>query len=287
MVTKNQPEKLFNNSKNKNIKEKIMTNFKILGKVLAVSTVALSVFVTAGSANAQSFVPQQEGEVKLTNLNCLTGNCIETENNYGFKVTSLDYFQDLTDGNGQPLANSNKYGKSLLFVDQKGTANDYGFGIKFKANDAGTNPITEAFWLRPLGMDKDGNPIEGGELEVGRFLFEFVNPVASLDLDFLDVEEDKFPFSSILKVNGNNNFAQSLEKGPDDNIQTVKLKNVSSFVVQLGNPGVNSDIFKKTGDGVNLQVAKTPEPTVTFSLAALAIAGMFGAKKRRNSAKGA
>ncbi|MEM7581464.1 MAG: LEVG family PEP-CTERM protein [Mastigocoleus sp.] len=253
-----------------------MANFKGFVKVLTVSTVGLTLLAGAESANAQSFLPQEEGEVELTNLICLTGDCIAPK---GFTITSLDYSQDLPDD-----AN---YGVSRFFMDSKGTANDYGFGIKFKADDAGTNPhSSEIYWGRPVAFDKDGNAIENGELEVGRFLFTFDEKV-SLDLSFLDVEESKGAFSSILKVNGND-FNQSLPAGADDNIQNVSLTNVKSFEVQLGNPGINSDItkFQKTGDGVNIQVAaKTPEPAATFSFAALAVAGMFGVAKRRKSTK--
>jgi len=37
-------------------------------------------------------------------------------------------------------------------------------------------------------MDKDGKPIKGGQLEAGKFWFDFGKTLESLTLDFFDVE---------------------------------------------------------------------------------------------------
>ncbi|MBF2016131.1 MAG: LEVG family PEP-CTERM protein [Rivularia sp. T60_A2020_040] len=240
----------------------------------------------APAAHAVSLIPTQEGEIILKNqglfnddseYKCIAGeNCIDTSKK-GFSVTSLQYdFDDKS-----PI-----YGLSRLFVDKKGTANDYGFGIKFSAKDLGTNEGEGEYWLRGVAYEqgKDGkfNPAEKGELEVGRFLFEFGREFDQIVLDLFDVEASGF--SGVLEVNGQKIEDMLLAAGPDGNTQTLMLNNVSSFVLQLGQP--RTEGFSKTGDGVSLSAVRSvPEPTTTFSLGALAVAGMFGVKKRQKLKK--
>lgn len=242
-----------------------MRKFNVVAAVLGLG-LGLGLVAAAPAAHAVGFIPQQEGEV-LTNLGYLDGNAttnIDTSG-LGFSVTSLEYGDD--------------NGPSRLFVDKQGTANNYGFGINFKAQDEGTN--SEKFMFRSVAYDDNGNPIENGRLEVGRFQFYFDQMYDKIVLDLMDVE--KSDFSGILEVNGESVEDMLLAAGDNNEVQTLTLTNVSSFVLQLGQPKVEG--FAKTGDGVNLAgVQSVPEPTTTLSLGALAVAGMFGVKKRKKLA---
>lgn len=246
-----------------------MAKLNLLVKALVGSTAVLSVFSYISAAKAINLVPQREGEIKLTNTSCIVGNadCIDTTS-LGYTVTSKD-----------PVSGDN-YGLSRLFSDTKSTANNWGFGIQFTKNDEGTNPLTDAFWLRPVGYDSENNVIENGRLEYGVFEFNFAKTANEVKLSFLDVEES--PFTKILQVNGDGTYQPFIPEAGDDETQNLVLKNVDSFVVQLGNPGEYSSKFPNTGDGVNLQVS-VPEPGTLLSIGALAVAGMFGLKKRNNS----
>ena len=245
-----------------------MGKFNIIAAILGLGLG----LAAAPAAHAVSLIPNQEGEIKTKNLGCLDPNqCIDTSS-LGFSVTSLQFDND----NSQSV----NYGLSRLFVDSKGTENNYGNGlIKFFGTDGGTTEELGQFWLRPAAIQTNGVASEKGELEVGRFLFEFEKEFAKLTLDFFDVE--KSGFSGILQVNGQSVQDMLLNAGLDGNTQRLTLKNVSSFVIQLG-----SDDGKGTGDGVTLSaIQSVPEPTTTFSLGALAVAGMFGVKKRQKFKK--
>ena len=239
--------------------------------IAAIFGLGLGFAAAAPAANATSLIPQQEGEIQLTNLQTLDSDQTIDTSDLGFSVTSLLFDND----NSQRV----NYGLSRLFVDAKGTENDYGDGfIKFGASDGGTTEADNQFWLRAAAIQKNGVASEGGELEVGRFLFEFDEVLNNVSLDFFDSESS--PFSGVLEVNGQSvdNF---LESGEDGNTQSITLNNVSSLVIQLG-----KDNGRGSGDGVTLSGIKSvPEPTTTFSLGALAVAGMFGVKKRKQLKK--
>ena len=245
-----------------------MSKLSQLAKLLVASTLGLSVLASMPAARAGvSIVPNTEGEIKLQNNGtCLSSApCIDTTS-LGYKVTSLSYNQ-----------NSQDYNPSLLFADDSSTANNWGFGINFQLPDAGTNPLAKLNVFRPVAMT-NGTPDEDGQLEVGRFLFDFMGKtISEVTLDFHDVEVSAF--SGILKVNGNP-FTQLLASGPNNNVQTLVLKDVKSFEVQLGAIGHGFS----TGDGVDLNV-KVPEPTTTASLGLLAIVGLLGLRKRQNVTK--
>ncbi|MEQ8975269.1 MAG: LEVG family PEP-CTERM protein [Coleofasciculus sp. C1-SOL-03] len=239
-----------------------------VASLIAASTVTAGLI--APSASAMSLVPQEEGQVQLTNsgsVGCAQGTCISTDS-FGYSITSLEYDE-----------NSNL---SPLFVDKGATEDTYSFNsftIEFPERDPGTNSeITEEFWFRPVAINSNGKPRNEGRLEIGRFLFEFDEEVEemTLDLSFFDVEDGNV--SGIIEVNGED-FEPLLPGGPDDAIQSVTLNNVESFVVQLGNP--NSTTFPSSGDGVLLQVEKSvPEPGTVLGLGTLAMAGGLGLRKR-------
>ncbi|BAZ39478.1 hypothetical protein NIES4101_54310 [Calothrix sp. NIES-4101] len=244
-----------------------MKKVTLSAKILAAATVGFSVITLAPAANAASLVPNIEGEVKLTNGGCqTTATCIDTSS-LGYTVTSLSY--------------NPKNKESLLFVDDRSTENTYlkgSFGIHFLPEDEGTNPIAGEKWFRPVALDKKGNPLENGRLEVGRFQFNFLQPVNSLKLSFFDIEASGF--SGIIEITQGgvktvlNNFFNA---DHNSNIQYSSIfNNVDSIVVQLGQVKVAP--FPKTGDGVSLQIS-VPEPGTMISLGALAVAGMFGVRK--------
>ncbi|MBV6622214.1 MAG: LEVG family PEP-CTERM protein [Rivularia sp. (in: Bacteria)] len=272
-----------------------MKNIKKLVKTLAVSTLGLGIAtVSISEAQAASLVPQTEGEIQLTNsdLPCLSNSfCIDTTDAnqvpFTYSVTSLDYDSD---GKGP------QFTKSRLFSDDRSTTNNGDnntfdltqFGITFLDTDEGTNPNPQQTWFRPVAYEQGKTePFENGRLEVGRFKFDFLGKIANeVRLDFFDIEDAGF--SGILEVNGQaltpDDLADMLlPAGDDGNIQTLALKNVSEFVVQLGNPGPDS-VFGDTGDGVALQVS-VPESENVIGLSALAVAGVITLKRRKRASQ--
>ena len=265
-----------------------MKNIKKLVKTLAVSTIGLGIAtLSISEAQAASLTPNAEGEIN-TNLGCLDSNfCIDTKDAsqvpFTYSVESLEYDFD----NKGP-----KFGKSRLFSDDRNTTNSElnQFGISFKAEDEGTNPGVGKNWFRAVAYEEGVNtPFENGRLEVGRFKFDFLGKtVNEVRFDFFDVEDAGF--SGILEVNGEQLTGQMLADmllpaGPDSNIQTLVLKNVNDFVVQMGNPGPDS-VFGRTGDGVALQVS-VPESENVIGLSALAVAGVLTLKRRKTASQNA
>lgn len=242
-----------------------MKNIKKLVKSLAVSTLGLGIAtVSVSEAQAASLVPQTEGEIKTTNLGCLPGvPCIDTEAELGYTVTSLEF---------DPA-----FDPSRLFSDNRATANTYAtngaIAINFLDEDEGTNPEVGEFWLRPIAF-KDGEVFENGRLEAGLFEFDLGKTVSELRLDFFDVE---YANSTTIFVDG---VAQTVQNGPDGNIQSVVLKDLSKFTVQLGEPGGTFG----TGDGVSLQVS-VPESENVIGLSALAVAGVLTLKRRKRASQ--
>ncbi|MEA5502115.1 LEVG family PEP-CTERM protein [Halotia wernerae UHCC 0503] len=341
-----------------------MPRLKILSKLITVSTISISFLSITSAAHAANLIPQQEGEIKLTNLECLSNTnpqCIDTSSGKnGYTVTSLNY--------------DPQFSASRLFVDKKDTANDYSaFGIQFLTQDAGTNPGLGEYWFRPVAYSaptekKDspksstskqtvdapagasigtvtmttppktetttssdgkkivknitietttvtkeikvkgvtklvqdittktitqttttpGKPVEKGALEVGKFKFDFKNPLTGLKLNFFDVEDSNYTgILSYTNGAGKTVSIQELLMGQKDgNLQSLMIHDVQSFVVQLGNPGkkygYNDSHFSNTGDGVNLQLETVPEPGNIAGLGALAILGMIGRQQCKN-----
>lgn len=237
-----------------------MKNFKKLVKTIAaVSTIGLGfATVSVSEAQAVSLVPQREGEIK-TNLGCLAGvPCIDTESELGYKVTSFA-FED--------------FDASRLFSDDRGIANNYAMGIEFIANDEGTRPDADQFYLRPVAF-KDGVVAEDGRLEVGLFEFDFGRNISEIKLDFFDIE---YAESTTIFVDG---VAQTVAHGHNSNIRSVVLTDLSKFKVQLGEPGGRFI----TGDGVSLQVS-VPESENLIGLSALAVAGVITLKRRKTASR--
>lgn len=260
-----------------------MKNFNKLVKTIALSGLSLGIATASISeAQAASLVPQTEGEIELTNLDCLTGNCIDTTDTtqtqatLGYTVESLEYDFD---GKGP------QFERSYLFADDRGTDNPElnAFGISFLADDEGTNPNMGNNWFRPVAnvLDDEGNlvPFEDGRLEVGRFKFDFGKTIGKVKLDFFDTEDDDF--TGVIEINGQKVEDLLLAAGPDSNMQTLFLEDVSNFVVQLGKPGPDS-VFSETGDGVNLAVS-VPESETTVGLSILAVAGVLTLKRRKGA----
>jgi hypothetical protein len=254
-----------------------MKKVTLSAKLLAAATIGLGIFTFAPAANATNLVPQQEGEIKTTNLGCInSAQCIDTtQSPFAYSVTSLAYD---TDGVGP------QFGLSRLFSDNRNTANSYGLGISFGTTDAGTNPPADEYWFRSVAMLSDNlTTFENGQLEVGRFLFDFLDKtVASVTLDLFDVEDQDF--TKILKINGAAPTQPIVAAaGANGNRQKVTFYNVNSFELQLGNPGPNS-VFSNTGDGVAVGIT-VPEPGNVVSLGLLAVAGIYGLRKGKKASQ--
>ncbi len=231
-------------------------------KQLSTLSILIGSFSFIAAADAANLVPTTQGEIKLTNLACLGGSvtCIDTTTqSTPYQVTTINY-----DTNTTP-----QYGLSRLFSNKSGTANNWGFGIKFDAIDAGTNPPTGEYVFRPVAYNAGGTPIENGQLEAGKFSFDFLGKtVNQLQLDFFDTESSG---TGVTEINGAP-VSQQITPGANNNLQTLTLNNVSNFVVQLGNASKQ--------DGVDLVAATVPEPTNIIGLAGIAIIGGLQLRKK-------
>ncbi|MBH8574147.1 LEVG family PEP-CTERM protein [Nostocaceae cyanobacterium CENA369] len=353
-----------------------MPKFKVLSRVIAASTISIGFLSVTSAARAANLVPQQEGEIQLTNMACLSSTnpkCIDTSSGAnGFTVTSLSY--------------DSQFSESRLFVDKRNTVNDYSsFGIQFLGQDAGTNTTLGEYWLRPVAYTPNtqkvdspkidtstktvdapvdasvgtttskaeptiqttiaangkktiktttvettivtrqimvsakviengkkvtkqvpklvqdittkttnqtttitpGTPVEKGQLEVGKFQFDFKNPLAGLKLNFFDVEDSKHTGILSYTNSAGKTFSipELLAGKQDGNLQSLVIHDVVSFVVQLGNPGqkygYKDSQFTTTGDGVDLQLQTVPEPGNLAGLGALAILGVTIARQHK------
>ncbi|GAB1538402.1 hypothetical protein NUACC21_10620 [Scytonema sp. NUACC21] len=259
-----------------------MQRFNFVAATILGTSLSIGLAAAMPAAHAMSLIPQQEGEIDLTNMNCIVEakDCIQTEP-MGFTVTSQAF--------------DSQFGLSRLFVDRNATENTWGpqGTIKFTFKDEGTNPISQEYWYRPVAYLANGTVVEDGRLEVGRFLFDLQKAYSAVELNFYDVEDNYF--SGVLEVNGTevSNLLPGQGKEDNSSTKTLVLNNVSSFVVQMGNPGTafgnNSSIFT-TGDGVRLSglAAKTaiPEPTTTLGLGLMTVAGLFGLSRKKLSKVG-
>jgi hypothetical protein len=228
----------------------------------------------ASTASALSFVPQQEGEINAGVGPSLDANGY-IAGDLGFTVESLEF--TATKG-GEAIAT-----RSRLFVDQAGTSNSYLGGISFRSRDIGTSDTNQSFWFRPVAMitGRGGTVLERGELEVGRFAFNFNSTLESLTLDFFDVEKRG---TSVLKVNGEA-VDIAIAPGRNNSLQNLVLNNVNTIELMLGNADTGGRYA--AGDGVLLQASgqpteEVPEPT-TMAGIALAGAGLAYARRRKQA----
>lgn len=222
----------------------------------AISVLGLG--LSAVPVQAVNLVPQQEGEVQLDNLGCLTGTCLELDDSIFKSVVS------------EKDSSTGTY--SYLFVDKKGTSNVYndtinGGTFTFKSVDLGTTEPEGQYWFRPVAVNEYGQLLENGELEVGTFTFEFVNKLSELTLSFFDTEKGRGTTSFKVFYENGASEAFTVAKGPNSNIQTFTVNDIQKITLNLG------ERYGRTGDGVNFQgTASIPEPSMVLG----AIAAMCG-----------
>jgi len=215
----------------------------------------------APSASAGSFVPQEEGEIDVDLGTALTGDYIDLT---GTGIASVVSETDASTGS-----------KSRLFVDKAGTDNTYG-DVEFDAKDIGTSDGSGDYWFRPVAFDANGTDLlEGGQLEVGPFTFNFEETIKAITLSFFDTEGEGTSFSA----NGTEYF---VEAGKNKNVQEFTVFDVSSLTVNLGEAGA---VFKH-GDGVNLQIglAAVPEPATALGLMVAAGLSTAALKRKQKAA---
>jgi hypothetical protein len=262
-----------------------MEKYTLAVKAIISTFVGIGFVSAIPAANAASFIPKTEGEIKLKNKACVASICIDTEKDFGYSVTSLDYKSYATEKD----AKANKlttYKASRLFADDSSTANNWlasnkfgKKGINFQKEDLGTNTNKNETWLRPVAYDQYGSTRENGELEVGLFRFDFNKAVSKLAVNVFDVESAKT--SGIVAINGRS-ISQFFQNRGNNGSEQVIVKNVKSLTMQLGYTGYDSGF--KTGDGVRLSgLQAVPESSTTVSLGLLGLAGMFGVRQRKKS----
>lgn len=236
-----------------------------------IATAAMSVLggavlfgAIAPTASAISLVPTQEGEIDFNAPINLGG--------ISYTVESLDF--TVTKG-GEEITT-----QSRLFVDKAGTENSYSGGVEFAGRDIGTSDNNNAFWFRPSAtiMRSNGSLLEAGQLETGRFLFNFATPLEQLVLTLFDVEKS----GTTITQNGSLINGRVANTG-NNKSTTFTLANVSSLELMLGNG--NTGGRNATGDGVLMQMTGTPsqavpEPASMLGIAA-AGAGLTALRRRQ------
>lgn len=234
---------------------------------IALATSVFSLGLVTSRADAASLVPQQEGEINVGLGSALGGG------NY-LDINSL--FESIVSEEDETTGT-----QSRLFVDKAGTANNYG-SVSFQAFDVGTTEQQESFWFRPVAMRNATTPLaENGQLEVGTFTFNFVNPIAKLLISWFDVEDVG---TRVLAINGQD-VNNAVPPGENKNIQEQLLSDVSSITLKFGN--AQSSQFG-TGDGVLAQfesTASVPEPGANLGFGVLAAAGAVALYRRQTSLK--
>ena len=249
----------------------MILNHKVVATASLSAIAALAGGLFAPSAQAINLVPQQEGEVK-TSLGCLTDDCFELDSELFYSVESHEV---------EALGTA-----SYLFVDQKGTTNNYetkgGTHFSFGSTDLGTTEPLYEHWFRPVAVDSDKNPIEGGELEVGSFTFTFKNVLSELNLSFFDTEDEGTSFD-VYYADGSSYGETVVLAGKNKNIQDFTLYGVKKIKLNLGN--ADSSKFRHTGDGVNFQgTATVPEPSMMLgAIAAIVGGGMLRQRRQANA----
>ena len=241
-----------------------------IASLAAVAVVGTGAIAPASQAATISLVPQQEGEVDLDNLACLTATCFTLDDSIFSSVTSE--------------IDSSTQTRSYLFVDAKGTKNTYndlvnGGTFTFGIKDLGTTEPEKQFWFRPVAVNPNGTLIEKGQLEVGTFTFEFAKVLSSLNLSFFDTEKENGTSFEVFYAD-NTSQVVTVAKGPDSNIQDFAFNNVSKIRLNLG------ERSGATGDGVTFQgTASVPEPGMVLGATVAAIAGIAGRRRQQAAPK--
>ncbi|RZM81764.1 LEVG family PEP-CTERM protein [Leptolyngbya iicbica] len=238
--------------------------------ILAASV--MGVGAIAPEAQANSLVPQMEGEVYVGFDNCLGKDC-----SYLNLDSLIESIESLTDSSTQT--------KSRLFVDAAGSSNTYG-GVKFRSQDIGTSDGSGDYWFRPVAMQQNGTTplVEKGQLEVGTFRFTFSQILSDLTVNWFDTERQGGTSYTAFDADGNKIAAGTIAKGPNNNVQETTLTGVKSIILNLG------ERHGGTGDGVNFQIdgaAAVPEPGLMMGLGAFAVAGGLGLRKRQSDSTAA
>jgi hypothetical protein len=245
----------------------VHTGWAVLGSAIAL----LGIGISAPAASAINLVPQQEGEIQLTGMTCLTGagNCIELDPSIFDSVVS-----EIDSSTGT---------KSYLFVDAKGTSNVYNDTVNdvtfnFGATDLGTTEPADQFWFRPVAVNADGSLMEGGELEVGTFTFDFAKTLSELTLSFFDTEKANGTSFTVYSA-GRAPEEFVVEAGPNSNIREFTLSEVEKLTLNLG------ERYGRTGDGVNFQAVTVPEPSMVVGAIAALIGGGVLRQSRQTASK--
>ena len=257
-------------------------NTSIVSKLTAAALSLGAITLLAPSAMAGSLVPNKEGEV---NVGLGLVDPAQSASVKGFSITSLS---------SADLGRSDNITRSRLFVDETSTANYYSEGYQFDAKDVGTNG--QGLWFRA------SDPEEKGQLETGLFKVDFAQAVASLTVDFFDVEfSGKTGILSYVRgdgtvVNANDMIGwreiQYDARGAsvDGQLHQRIYSDVKSIILKIGDDvqtmGANGK--ELTGDGVLFRLtaqgmpsADVPEPGMVLGLSGLAFAAMLkGGKKR-------
>ncbi|GAB4345531.1 MAG: hypothetical protein Fur0042_10250 [Cyanophyceae cyanobacterium] len=258
-------------------------NTSILSKLATAALSLGAITLLAPSAMAGSLVPTQEGEV---NVGLGLVDPAQAVSLNGFTITSLS---------SADLGRSDNITRSRLFVDETSTANYYSDDYQFDAKDVGTNG--QGLWFRA------SDPEEKGQLETGLFRVDFAQAVASLKVDFFDVEFGyetgilSYVMGDGTVVNARDYIGYSEIQydangvSIDGQFHSRTYSNVKSIIMKIGEDvqTAGADGKQLTGDGVLFRLtslgdtpaASVPEPGMVLGLSGLAFAAMFkGGKKR-------
>jgi hypothetical protein len=222
---------------------KLSVDLKKIGTLAPlVAACTASILLCALGAKANPLVPQQEGELYVGLGACSGSGC-----SYISPPSIIGSIVSLPD----PSTGS----RSRLFVDKAGTENNYGT-IRFRSQDLITSDASGAYWFRPAAMESDTvTPIQkDGELEVGTFKFNFMEPLTDLTIALFDVEKKGTSYK-VQFADGNTESGE-VPAGEDSNRFEKTFSNVKSITLTLGKKQ------RTTGDGVNFMASSSYTPKV-------------------------
>ncbi|MEQ9669990.1 LEVG family PEP-CTERM protein [Coleofasciculus sp. G2-EDA-02] len=252
-----------------------------VASLIAASTVTVGLM--APSASAITLLPPQDLETEIDVG--VTGGCLDLSK--CILPSSLSWIESI-----ESLVDDTSGAKSRLFVDILGTETIYdgsgsGLGIAdLKKKDRGTTP--GGAWFRPSETNADGSVgEEQGQLEVGTYKFTFTKLIPQLTIKYFDTESTNSTgvpnfIADMLDINPEAMLISGenpVPAGSDGNVYYQTWTDVSFITLKLGKDTAS------TGDGVDFQLIKdVPEPGTVLGLAALAMAGAFGLRKRNKKA---